>query len=251
MMRNPFAFDVGGVVSADIAVPDHEREVAFYSKVLTAGDSPLWQEDLLNNLGTPVIGLGPRMPEYEAIPVQWMPHFQVADVAVSASNAIELGGNELMHAKGDDGESQWAVLMDSVGAAFGVIPVVPGEPEKTPQHERFGYISWLSLTVADAARSREFYERVVGWTGDAVEAEGDARFEMQNTRESVAAEICQSGDDQEMIPSVWIIYLPVADLAASLAFVSDGGGSVVAEFPNTKSAVVRDPIGVHFGLQAG
>ena len=57
-MRNPFIHGVGGVLSADIAVPDHEREVAFYSKVLTSGDQPLWRDDLMNNLGTPVIGLG-------------------------------------------------------------------------------------------------------------------------------------------------------------------------------------------------
>ncbi len=32
-MRNPFFHGVGGVLSADIAVPDHERELGFYSQV--------------------------------------------------------------------------------------------------------------------------------------------------------------------------------------------------------------------------
>jgi hypothetical protein len=32
-----------------------------------------------------------------------------------------------MHAKDDDGTSQWTVLLDPNGAAFGIIPVVPAE----------------------------------------------------------------------------------------------------------------------------
>ncbi|MDX1440470.1 MAG: VOC family protein, partial [Rubricoccaceae bacterium] len=161
-MRNPFVHAVGGVLSADIAVPDHERELAFYSNILTTGNAPLWRDDLMNNLGTPIIGLGARTPEYDTLPLQWMPHFQVADVATSAACAVDMGGKELMHSKTDDGQSQWAVLVDPVGAAFGVVPVVPGEPDNSYQNERFGCISWLSLTVSDALSSRDFYQQVVG-----------------------------------------------------------------------------------------
>ena len=87
-MRNPFFHGVGGVLSADIAVPDHERELGFYSQVLTTGPAPLWRDDLTNNQGTPVIGLGARSPEYKALPLQWMPHFQVSDVAASAARTL-------------------------------------------------------------------------------------------------------------------------------------------------------------------
>ena len=80
---NHFAPRVGGVLSADIAVPEHDREVRFYSSVLGTGENPLWREDLMNNLGMPIIGLGPRSAEYAHLPLQWMPHIQVADVAAS------------------------------------------------------------------------------------------------------------------------------------------------------------------------
>ena len=59
-MSDPLVTGVGGVLSADIAVPEHAREVRFYSRVLTTGENPLWREDLMNNLGMPVIGLGAR-----------------------------------------------------------------------------------------------------------------------------------------------------------------------------------------------
>jgi len=96
-MSDPFAPRVGGVLSADIAVPEHEREVRFYSRVLSTGESPLWREDLMNNLGMPIIGLGARSTEHEMLPLQWMPHIQVADVATSVERALGLGGSELMH----------------------------------------------------------------------------------------------------------------------------------------------------------
>lgn len=87
-MSELFPSRIGAVLSADIAVPVHEREVRFYSRVLCTGTTPLWrEEDLMNNLGIPVIGLGERTAEYAHLPLQWMPHIQVADVAASVQRA--------------------------------------------------------------------------------------------------------------------------------------------------------------------
>ncbi len=254
-MRKTFVHGVGGVLSADIAVPDHERELDFYSTILTTGDAPLWRDDLTNNLGTPVIGLGVRTPEYNTLPLQWFPHFQVADVAASVACAIDMGGKELWHSKTDDGQSQWAVLADQVGAAFGVIPVVAGESGSTGQNERLGCISWLSLTVPDALPSRDYYQRVVGWNARSIEMEDSeghfGRFEMQRDNEIAAAEICQYRDDFRGIPSVWLIHLPVDDLVDSLRRVSEGGGEVIREYAEEKYAVVRDPVGAYLALRSG
>ena len=98
-MSAPFAPRVGGTLSADIAVPEHARELQFYSRVLTTGDKPLWRDDLMNNHGTPIIGLGERKPEYEELPLQWMPHIQVKDVAASVARALAHEARELMHGK--------------------------------------------------------------------------------------------------------------------------------------------------------
>lgn len=81
-MSDRFVPGIGAVFSADIAVPEHERERRFYSRVLCTGEAPLWREnDLTNNQGTPIIGLGARSPEHDQRPLQWMPHIQGADVA--------------------------------------------------------------------------------------------------------------------------------------------------------------------------
>ena len=68
-MSDPFFPRVGGILSADIAVPEHEREMRFYSRVLSTGENPSWREDLMNNLGIPIIGLGKRSAEYEMLPL--------------------------------------------------------------------------------------------------------------------------------------------------------------------------------------
>jgi predicted enzyme related to lactoylglutathione lyase len=164
---NPFVPRVGGILSADIAVPEYEREVRFYSRVLSTGENPLWREDLMNNRGMPIIGLGPRTKEYADLPLQWMPHIQVADVAASVERALDLSGRALMHGKDDDGQSQWAVLLDPNGAAFGIIPVVSTgafpPTEGVASHDAaagLGCISWLELTVSDASATRDFYRQV-------------------------------------------------------------------------------------------
>jgi predicted enzyme related to lactoylglutathione lyase len=247
-MRDPFARGVGGVLSADIAVPEHEQELKFYSQILTTGSAPLWRDDLRNNRGAPVIGLGARSPEYEALPLQWMPHIQVSDVGASAARALELGGSELMHGKSEDGHSQWAVLVDPVGAAFGLIPVVAAESEAADQLEDVGCISRLTLVVSDVSSACEFYERVVGWS--TVSADVDGEFEMRRPDGVSAATICRAGGDTAGIPPVWILSLPVDDFEKSLRLVREGGGEIIKGSTDAGHAVIRDPVGGYIALQA-
>ncbi len=265
-MSDAFAPRVGGILSADIAVPEHEREVRFYSRVLSTGEGPLWREDLMNNLGMPVIGLGPRSEEYAQLPLQWMPHIQVADVAASVEQALALGGSELMHGKGDAGESQWAVLLDPNEAAFGIVPVV--SEEEVPRAEGAtsrdvttpaGCIAWLDLTVSDASATRDFYRQVVGWSVEdvAMEDAGEhyADYTMLGADGSPAAGVCHARGVNLGLPPVWMLYLPVGDLAESVRRVGEEGGEVIKATRGADgeyaSAVVRDPVGVCLALAPG
>ncbi len=262
-MSAPFVPRVGGVLSADIAVPEHERELRFYSRVLGTGENPLWREDLMNNRGMPVIGLGARSAELADLPLQWMPHIQVADVAASVERALGLGGSELMHGKDDDGTSQWAVLLDPNGAAFGLIPVVSAEDvaptEGVGSHDAaapMGCISWLDLTVPDASAIRDFYRQVVGWSVQEVEmddaGERYADYELFGDDGEQAARVRHARGGSQELPPVWMIYLPVGDLAESLRLARQGGGKVLETTEGADgeyvSAAVQDPVGACFGL---
>lgn len=247
-MRNPFVAGVGGVLSADIAVPEHARELAFYSRVLTTGTAPLWREDLMNNHGIPVIGLGERSPEYATLPLQWMPHIQVRDVGNSAARALALGGSELLHSKGEDGRSQWAVLVDPTGAAFGVVPIVDAESAATDRPESMGRIAGLTLVVSDVSTTCAFYEQVVGWSAGPTDADGECVLRRPDGGASAA--LRQAGAAHEGVPPVWILGLPVDDLDASLRYVREHGGEIVQGSADAGRAVIRDPVGVFVALQA-
>jgi len=257
---------VGGVLSADIAVPEHERELRFYARVLGTGEHPLWREDLMNNRGMPIIGLGARSPEYADLPLQWMPHIQVADVAASVERALDRGGRELMHGKDGDGRSQWAVLLDPNGAAFGIIPVVSAEAfpptEGVASRDaaaRVGCISWLDLTVSDASATRDFYQAAVGWSVQDVGMEdaGEryADYTMLGEDGNPAAGVCHARGVNLGLPPVWMIYLPVGDLAESLRRVRDEGGRIIKETTGADGggahAVVQDPVGATLALAQG
>jgi predicted enzyme related to lactoylglutathione lyase len=260
-MSGPLVPRVGGILSADIAVPEHERELRFYSRILTTGDNPLWRDDLMNNLGRPIIGLGERRAEYAHLPLQWMPHIQVADVAASAKRALDLGGSELMHGKDGDGNSQWAVLLDPNRAAFGIIPVVPAEAVSPAEGvaARVGLISWLDLTVSDAAATRDFYRHVVDWSVQDVEMEDGseryADYKMVDDDGNPAAGVCHARGVNLGLPPTWMIYLPVGDLAESVRRVREEGGKIIKATRGNDGeyacAVVQDLVGACLALVPG
>jgi predicted enzyme related to lactoylglutathione lyase len=264
-MSAPFVPRVGGILSADIAVPEHEREMRFYSRVLSTGENPLWREDLMNNRGMPIIGLGARSAEYADLPLQWMPHIQVADVAVSVERALDLSGRKLMHAKDDDGKSQWAVLLDPNGVAFGIMPVVSAEgfspAEGVSSRDALapmGRISWLNLTISDASATCNFYRQVVGWSVQDIEMEDAgvryADYTMFGDDGNPAAGIRHARGANLGLPAVWMIHLPVGDLAESLRRVREGGGKVIKATRGTNGeygyAAVQDPVGACLALVA-
>jgi predicted enzyme related to lactoylglutathione lyase len=243
-------------MSADAAVPELERALRFYSSVLTTGDRPFWRDDLMNSEGIPIIGLGERGPMHADLPLQWMPHIQVADVAASAERALARGGRELMHHRNDHGQSQWAVLSDPSGAAFGIIPVVA--PEAIPPLGG-GRIAWLDLTVTDATEARDFYRDVVGWSAEEVDmkdASGQyADYALRTPDGTSVAGVCHARGVNEGVPPVWLICLPVGDLDESLSRAREAGGEVVdARMGNSGDyayAVVRDPVGLCLALIPG
>jgi len=258
-MPSPFIAAAGHTLSADIAIPEHERVRRFYARVLTTGDTPLWREDLMNSQGTPIIGLGARTEDHADLPLQWMPHIQVADVAASVREAAGLGGKALMYGKDDEGNAQWAVLRDPNGAAFGIIPVVPADaipPADGVDAANTGHIAWLDLTVTDAEATRDFYRRVIGWSVEEVGmkdgADTYADFNMLGAAGQPAAGVCHARGANAALPPTWLIYLPVGDLAESLSRVRAEGGQVLEEATSPGGdlvfAVIRDPVGAALAL---
>ena len=114
-----------------------------------------------------------------------------------------------------------------------------------------GSIVWHDLTIPDADTLSEFYASVCGWQRTSL-PEHDGDFTMHRSGESEAvAGVCYARGVNAHIPPQWLMYVAVANLAASLAETERLGGRCV-EGPRLMGGhhfcVIQDPAGAYIAL---
>jgi predicted enzyme related to lactoylglutathione lyase len=117
---------------------------------------------------------------------------------------------------------------------------------------KVGTIGWIDLTVSDAERVRDFYRTVVGWTTSEV-AMGDYNdYCLHPPGGDPVAGVCHARGMNADIPPVWLMYITVAELDASLAHCKKLGGTVIGSSRDLghygRMAIIRDPAGAVCGL---
>ena len=89
-------------------------------------------------------------------------------------------------------------------------------------------LAWTDLTVSDAEGIREFYSRVVGWRSEPVDMGDYSDFTMIPLEGSEpVAGVCHARGLNADLPPVWMVYIVVADIMASLEACREGGGEVL------------------------
>jgi len=119
------------------------------------------------------------------------------------------------------------------------------EMDKTP-----GIISWNELMTRDAAASTKFYSGLFGWTHEEMDM-GGATYTVFKTGERSVAGMIKYPPDAESMPVMWMNYITVTNLEASVAKAGELGGKVlkdVTAMSMGRFAIVRDPQGAVFGL---
>jgi predicted enzyme related to lactoylglutathione lyase len=121
------------------------------------------------------------------------------------------------------------------------------EPQKP------GAIIGLDLTVPDAEAIRDFYASVIGWESEPFDMGGYVDYFMKAPDgETHVAGICHSRGVNADLPPLWLTYVLVEDLEASLQRCTEGGGSLVTpikgEVGQYRYCVIRDPAGAHLAL---
>ena len=112
-----------------------------------------------------------------------------------------------------------------------------------------GKIGWLDLTVDDAGKVRDFYQAVVGWEVSAVNMGEYEDYCMAPPAEpdQPVAGVCHRRGPNENIPSRWLMYITVADLAQSIVNTEKMGGHLVCPERDMgshgKMCVIQDPAG--------
>ena len=115
-----------------------------------------------------------------------------------------------------------------------------------------GKIGWIDMTVDDADGLRDFYRSVVGWETEAVSMGdySDYSMTLPASGEAVSG-ICHARGDNAEIPGGWLIYITVADVAASAAACTANGGEVLVGpkgLAGGRFCVIRDPSGATAAL---
>ena len=115
-----------------------------------------------------------------------------------------------------------------------------------------GALSWTDLTVSNADEIRKFYEAVVGWTHTPVEMGDYQDFCMNKPGDGqTVAGICHARGENAELPSQWLVYVIVKELAQSIAECESRGGKVLQD-PRSLSggrfAVIQDPAGACLAL---
>jgi len=117
-----------------------------------------------------------------------------------------------------------------------------------------GRIEWVDLTIEDAGRVRNFYKSVVGWTSSDVPMGSHEDFNMNlpGTQETVAG-ICHARGVNSQLPSQWLIYVRVADVAESAAQCTKLGGKVLdgpRRMAGSSFCIIQDPAGAVMALMS-
>ncbi len=136
----------------------------------------------------------------------------------------------------------------------GVTANAGDSPDETATKEpsNIGRIEWLDLTVHEAPRIRDFYKAVVGWKSQDVDmgTYADFNINMPETGDTVAG-ICHARGQNAKLPSQWLVYVRVEDVAVSTKICTDKGGKVLdgpKRMGGSDFCVIQDPAGAVMAL---
>lgn len=115
------------------------------------------------------------------------------------------------------------------------------------ENSKIGLVTWMDMAVENADQVRDFYQAVVGWQSVPLSM-GDYNDYCMNQPDSdkTVAGICHARGQNAKLPPVWMIYITVADLDASIAKCLELGGQLVTEpraYGAARFCVIRDPAG--------
>ena len=118
-----------------------------------------------------------------------------------------------------------------------------------------GSVGWMDLTVQDAEPTRDFYSAVVGWTTSGLDMGGyEDYLVFRPGLDEPMAGICHARGQNAGLPAQWLMYVVVADLAASMAACTERGGRVLTEprsaGKGARFCVIQDPAGAYVAIVA-
>ncbi|BBZ69510.1 VOC family protein [Mycobacterium paraseoulense] len=184
---------------------------------------------------------------------RWNSHVSVADVDAAAARARSLGGTVLAGPLDVGDRGRLVVVRDPHGAVIHLCQ--PGRHFGATCVNETGCLTWNELATLDVDAAIAFYSRLFGWR---IEFLAGMPVPYWVIRVGAPAVPVLSGDNGGLrgltaadagVPSRWLPYFVVADVAEAGAVAIAGGGAVLAgptEQPKGRFSFLRDPQGASF-----
>lgn len=113
--------------------------------------------------------------------------------------------------------------------------------------------NWVDLSTPDPASAARFYARLLGWTIEATESPMGP-YLIGRLGDRQVGGLMAPGPDDAGVPSMWTVFVHVADVDQTVVHVTQAGGTVLEpgfDIPDGRVAVVADPSGAMFGIITG
>ncbi|MDX6285169.1 MAG: uncharacterized protein QOG53_654 [Frankiales bacterium] len=242
-----------GLVSwVDVAVPDLDAAIDFYSKLfgweIERGPDDMGNYSIAQKNGRNVAGL---MPIQESMPMPpvWSTYIATDDADGTAKLAKDNGATLMLEPTDAGPAGRFLVGTDPTGAMFGAWQ--PYENKGFQLTDEPGSTCWHELTTTDHTKANEFYANVFGWT---YEEMGDDTFTYTVAKvgdRMVGGTWSKPAELPAEVPSNWAVYFAVDDTDRSVEAIKKYGGTAQSEpfdTPYGRMAPVHDPWGAHFSV---
>lgn len=244
---------IGQPCWADLMTSDLPRAREFYTRLFgwTASDSGSEYGNYVTfqKGDAAVAGMGAQEPGSN-LPDAWTTYLSVTDADAAVAAARAAGADVLAEPMTVGTMGRMAILMDPTGAPFGV-----WQADQFTGFDVFGEAGspvWHELNTRGYSAALDFYTQVFGWTPAVLSDTEDFRYSTVGAGDDMVAGVFDAAEHlPDSVPSHWQLYLGVPDVHATVATVTELGGTVIrepwsAEFGTF--ALVTDPTGALFVL---
>lgn len=241
----------------DLNTTDQDGAKAFYSGLfgweitdMPAGEGVVYSMAAIDGKWVGAISPQPQQQRDAGVPPTWNSYITVASADESAAKASELGAT--VHAPPFDvlEAGRMAVVQDPQGAWF--LLWQPNQHMGAQLVNAHGALCWNELGSPDLDGSAKFYGDLLGWSTEPIEG-GEMPYLVVKTADGHTNGGIRPPIPPEA-PPFWLVYFATDDLDATLAEVSELGGTVLTgntDIGIARIAVAQDPQGAVFALYAG
>jgi predicted enzyme related to lactoylglutathione lyase len=194
-------------------------------------------------------GIGGLRPLESGTAAHWMSYLSVDDVDASHKAALGAGAKSSMPPTDFGPVGRGAGLIDPTGAHFSVWKGSDGDAaddDTTP----VGGWHWNELATNDEKKALAFYEKVFGYSHDAMDMGPHGTYYVFKKGDKARAGLMRAPIPEA--PSMWVPYVAVADCDACVAKAQKLGAKLVAPASDApgvgRFAVFIDPQGAALGV---